>query len=505
MTRRPSTSIVASPVLIGAITVLVVIVGVVLAYNANRGLPFVPSLQVKVRADNAAALGKGAEVREGGTRVGFVERVKPVKGAEGTAVAELQVKLDSSVGDVPVDTTFTIRPRSPLGLKYLEMVRGGSQTAARQGHVFPPEQTGIPVQIDDFNRIYDRPTRAGVQRNLRGFGDTFAGRGASLNEAIGELPRLFFLLEPVSANLADPGTRLGRFFRELGDAARVVSPIAAVQSELFTRSALTFEAFSREPESLKETISRSHPTFQAGIESFPVQRPFLVDSARLARAMRPVARDLRPTLPQINAALARGIPVQRRAGPFYREDLKPTLAETRELFLDPGTGIAFRGLRANATTLQPTLRYLGPFQTVCNYWTYFWTNLAEHLSQENQFGFIQRTQVKSTGQQNNSPASMASWAPANGEGYVEASRPRGSPVHLHGTSYNAAIDEQGRADCENGQRGYVTRLASFSPPSFNIGTDPHFPGNQGPTYTGRSRVPRGQSFTREPLTGAQHE
>jgi ABC-type transporter Mla subunit MlaD len=505
VTRRPNTSIAATPVLIGAITVLITIVAVVLAYNANKGLPFVPSLPVKVQADNAVALGKGAEVREGGMRVGFVERVEAVRRRGGGAVAEAHVKLDGSVGDLPVDTSFTIRPRSPLGLKYLEMVRGSSDEEARPGHVFKPERTEIPVQIDDFNRIYDRPTREGVQRNLRGFGDAFAGRGASLNEAIGELPRLFQLLAPVSANLADPRTRLGRFFRELGDAARVVAPIASTQAELFTRSALTFEAFSREPESLKETISRSHPTFQAGIESFPVQRPFLTDSARLARAMRPVARDLRPTLPEINSALSRGIPVTRRGAHFYEDDLKPTLADTRDLFRDPNTGIALRALEANSTTLRPTLRYLGPFQTVCNYWTYFWTNLSEHLSQENQFGFIQRTQVKSTGQQDNNPSSMGSWAPANGENYQQASRSRGSPVHLHGTSYNAAIDEQGNADCENGQRGYVTRLARFSPPRFNIGTDPHFPGNQGPTYTGRSRVPRGQSFTREPETGAQHE
>ena len=30
--------------------------------------------------------------------------------------------------------------------------------------------------------------------------------------------------------------------------------------------------------------------------------------------------------------------------------------------------------------------------------------------------------------------------------------------------------------------------------------DPHTPGNQGPTYAGRRRVPDGQTFTREPET-----
>jgi hypothetical protein len=99
---------------------------------------------------------------------------------------------------------------------------------------------------------------------------------------------------------------------------------------------------------------------------------------------------------------------------------------------------------------------------------------------------------------------MGAAHPANARDYRETSRPRGDPVHLHGTPYNAAIDEDGNADCENGQRGYPRRLSRFGRPEFDIVTDPHIPGNQGPTYTGISRVPEGQTFTREPETGATH-
>ena len=367
MTRRPNASIVASPVLIGAIAVLVVVVSVVLAYNANKGLPFVPSLDVKVQAGNALSLGRGGEVREGGTRVGFVEKVRSVKLPNGEAGAEFDLKLDKSVGDLPSDTTFTIRPRSPLGLKYLEMARGKTGAPIRQGHTFPARQTTLPVEIDDFNRIYDERTRQGVRRNTETFGTAFAGRGIAINQAVGELPRLFAVIEPVTRNLADPRTQIGRFFRELADAARVVEPLAEVNAEVFTLGADTFEALSRDTGALKETISRSHPFFQAGIESFPVQRPFLTDSARLARALRPVVRETRPTLPLISAALERGVPVTRRSVEFY-EDLEPALVALRDLSTDPGSGMALRALGATARTLQPQLKFLGPFQTVCNYW-----------------------------------------------------------------------------------------------------------------------------------------
>ena len=504
MTRRPNASLVASPVLIGSIAVLIVVVAVFLAYNANTGLPFVPSLEVNVRAANALSLGRGGEVREGGTRVGFVEKVRSVKLPNGDAGAEFDLKLDKSVGDVPVDTTFTIRPRSPLGLKYLEMDRGESDTNVRQGHTFAADHTTLPVEIDDFNRIYDEKTRQGVRRNTEGFGNTLAGRGTALNDTIGELPRLFGLIYPVTRNLADPRTQIGRFFRELGDAARIVSPLAEVQADFFTRAAQTFEALSRDTTALKETISRSHPLFQAGIESFPVQRPFLTESAKLARAMRPVARELRPTLPLINPALERGIPVTRKSVGFY-EDLKPTLVSLRDLATDPASGIALRALGATSRTLQPQLKFLGPFQTVCNYWNYWWSFLSEHLSAESGQGYSQRSESKSAAPQTNNQGSMGAYDPVNGLGYEDQMARRGSNMHLHSTPYNHAITDDGAADCEPGQRGYVRRYTSVPEPEYLIQTRPDIPGVQGPTYQGRKRVPKGQTFAREPQGGGfQH-
>ena len=65
--------------LVGAVTVLVVIVAVFLAYNANNGLPFVSTYNLKARVPNADALVKGNEVRIGGARVGVVKSVVPVQ------------------------------------------------------------------------------------------------------------------------------------------------------------------------------------------------------------------------------------------------------------------------------------------------------------------------------------------------------------------------------------------------------------------------------------------
>ena len=81
-----------------------------------------------------------------------------------------------------------------------------------------------------------------------------------------------------------------------------------------------------------------------------------------------------------------------------------------------------------------------------------------------------------------------------------------APANLHGQPFAAAIDDEGRADCENGQRGYLEgplvqalrgRVNHNGNPYLAV-TDPHTPGNQGPTFAGRKRVPKGQTFSRQP-------
>ena len=82
--RRGQASIVANPVLVGAVTTLVTVVAVFLAYNANNGLPFVPTYELKADVPNAANLVKGNEVRIGGSRVGVVSAIAPRRHRDGS-------------------------------------------------------------------------------------------------------------------------------------------------------------------------------------------------------------------------------------------------------------------------------------------------------------------------------------------------------------------------------------------------------------------------------------
>src|SRR3954454_18801868 len=104
-------AVVASPVLVGAVTTLIVIVSVFLAYNANKGLPFVPTYDLSATLPSGSNLVEGNEIRIGGFRVGVVDRIgtttKIVSGRP-KAVAVAHMKIDKKAGPLPVDTAVVV-------------------------------------------------------------------------------------------------------------------------------------------------------------------------------------------------------------------------------------------------------------------------------------------------------------------------------------------------------------------------------------------------------------
>jgi hypothetical protein len=232
-----------------------------------------------------------------------------------------------------------------------------------------------------------------------------------------------------------------------------------------------------------------------GIASFRVQRPLLHDTTLFSRDFAGATHELRAALPIVNPALETGTRVQRRA-PALNRRLKGTFAAIEDLTSAPSTNAAIRALTATVTTLNPQLRYYGPFITVCNAPNYFFTYLAEHFSEPDNVGESQRALANSAGNQDDSLVAMGADEPAHGHEVRS-----GNAQFLHGPVYGAAITPDGGADCEAGQRGYLERNARFYQNRFKIDQDARTPGAQGPTYAGRPRVPEGQSYTNIPETG----
>jgi phospholipid/cholesterol/gamma-HCH transport system substrate-binding protein len=450
--NRRSTSVAANPVLIGAATVLVIIVAVFLAYNANNGLPFVPTYNMWVQLPNASNLVTGNEVRIGGDRVGIIDKIEPVTHRDGSVTAKLHVKLQTDVKELPSDSTIIVRPRSPLGLKYIEVTRGVSRRGIPEEGTLPLRNaTPRPVEFDDFFSMFDEPTRAANQINLREFGDALAGRGTSINEAIVALDPLTKNAIPVLKNLADPQTGLGRLFRALEQTAAAVAPVGEQQGQLFRNLAITFDAFDAiAVPYLQDTISGGPAALDTAIRSFPIQRPLLINAAGFFRDLQPGAAALRRSGPALAEAFDVGTTQIRRAASLNNE-LALTLRSLQAFAQDPQVPLGIHGLRRTVEELTPTVNNLGYAQLNCNYLALLFNNAASIQSQGMSNGRWLRVDPVEPPDGVNSeigPAAAAADGPATGTSIYPDSN------HLHANPYPLVGAKGQNGVCMAGNEGY---------------------------------------------------
>ncbi len=445
MKRRSQASIAANPVLIGAATVLVITVAVFLAYNANSGLPFVPTYSLNANVPSAAQLVKGNEVRLGGVRVGVVDEIKPRQLPNGRVVAELGLKLETTVKPLPTDSRLLVRPRSALGLKYVEITKGTRAQGFLDGATIPlASATPQPVEFDEVLSTFDEPTRVAVRANLKEFGDALGGRGQDLNVAIENLNPLIANLQPVMRNLSDPRTKLARLFRALGATAAEVAPVAETQAKLFRDLDTTFAGLANVTGPIQQTITGGPPALDAAIRGLPQQRPFLRNTQALFSELRPGVRSLTTAAPTLADAFEIGTPVLRRSVALNRR-LKPTFASLQRFAEDPMASLGLNDLANTSRVLSPLVTQLKPAQTVCNYATLWFRNVSSLLSQGDSLGTGQRFIIVATPQGENNEGAFAS-SPANGPGEAN---------FLHANAYPNVSAPGQTQECEAANETFI--------------------------------------------------
>jgi hypothetical protein len=233
-------------------------------------------------------------------------------------------------------------------------------------------------------------------------------------------------------------------FRALGATAAEVAPVAEEQAALFANLDTTFTALASVARPfIQDTITQSPPTLDVGTREFPLQRPFLRNSAALFRELRPGVRTLPKSAPILADALEFGTATLPKTPPFNRRLARvfDTLADFSD---DPLVNRGVSQLTRTARSLRPTVAFLTPAQTVCNYATLWFRNISSLLSEGDTNGTWQRFIIVTTPQGPNNEGGPSS-APANGPT---------EDNHLHSNPYpNTASPGQTR-ECEAGNEGY---------------------------------------------------
>jgi virulence factor Mce-like protein len=467
--RRRNNSIAANPILIGGVTVLVTIVAVFLSYNANHGLPFVPTYKVNVVLPDAAGLIAGNEVRIGGARVGVVHKIDAIARRDGSTGARLELALDDTSNHLPVDSVVKVRPKSSLGLKYVEITRGtASSTIPADGTLTVPRGTTRPIDIDDFFNMYDEPTRQGSTDNLFAYGTAFAGRGGDINQALSDLDPLVQHLEPGARNLVAARTKFQDLFPAFAQAAAEVAPVAGVQAALFGNLNTTFRAFADNADALEASIAGGPHALDVATRELPAQAGFEADSTELFRRFKKPFASLAAASVHLAPAFKAGTPALK-ISPQLNARIVATLNALDTFVSDPRVLPALQRLTETANLLNPTVAFLAPTQTTCNYVSLLFRNLGSALSEGDAVGTFLRTDPVVAAQLPNSEAGPSS-APANGP--PDDPDPRKTPIrdtYLHSNPYpNTAAPGQIK-ECESGLDKYIPKQQVIG----------NIPGNQG--------------------------
>jgi virulence factor Mce-like protein len=367
-----------NPVLVGAGAILVVLVMVLLSYNASSGLPFVPTYNIQANLPSGANLVKGNDVRIGGARVGLVTSITPQRSG-GNYYAQIALKLDKNVGPIPVNSRVEVRPKSTIGLKYVELQLGDSSEDLPQGGTLPLKQATVATEFEDLLNTFDKRVREGNAKSLIEFGNAFAGRGVDLNNAFGQIGPLFANLEPVARTISAPSTRLADFINALARAAHDTAVTGDQAGEVFKNADITFGAFAAASEGIKGSLEESPSTLTVLTDQSPAERAYFAQLTNLMVKLQPGMKYLPGVSDDLAVITVNGVPAFNklsRTTPKFNN----SLIALGDFAADPQVELGFKGLGNFLQILNQPLAYITPAQTQCNYAGLFARNLASTVS-----------------------------------------------------------------------------------------------------------------------------
>jgi ABC-type transporter Mla subunit MlaD len=459
----------SNPILIGALTVLATIVAVTLAYQANNGLPFVPKYTLYLQMRNASEVTRNAEVHMGGALVGTVTKVTPVRDAAGQPIALLTMSLHKDVQPLSVDSTFDVRLKGAIGLKYIDLTKGTSTRTFRDGGTVPFSQSHAEVDLDQVLSMFDPPTRTGVRSSTTGFSDALAGRGSDINSAIGAFVPLVRDLGPVARNLASPRTNLGGFFRGLEAFSGALQPVAQTQADLYVNLDTTFRALAPVAVPfLQNWISETPPTFTTVINDSPSEQAFLLDTAALFSELRPGFATLNQSAPVLADAFAAG--TRNLPGTKQLDARLLTLSQRLGRFSQtPAVSGGLDRLTQTIKSLGPPLSFLTPAQSTCNYVSLFLRNTGSLLQERFGNGTALRFNVVVIDDVLGGEAVPASRPYTSEASGPSASGNNGESGPLHVNPYPNTASPGQKHECAAGNETYVAGSLIGNPPG-NLGT-----------------------------------
>jgi phospholipid/cholesterol/gamma-HCH transport system substrate-binding protein len=287
-------------VLVGLFTVLIVVIGVYLAFA--KQIPFTgPGYELHAVFQNPATLKPDSPVRIAGVNVGKVTSVE----RDGD-LAKVTFTVDEAGRPVHSDATLEVRPRLFLEGNFFLALHTGSPSAPElaSGATLPATQTSVTVQLDQVLTALQAPERENLQQLLQGFGTALTHeptaaedadqdpdvQGESAAEALNDAFRYGGEAGRTAAitNEALLGTEPHDLSDLIAAQRRVFGALLSREAQLkdlITNFNVTAGALAAEQRNLGETVSLLAPTLEAARPalahlnaSFPQLRAFAIEA-----------------------------------------------------------------------------------------------------------------------------------------------------------------------------------------------------------------------------------
>ncbi|WP_050897236.1 MlaD family protein [Patulibacter medicamentivorans] len=314
----------------------------VLGATAQRGLPGSDHYELTADFANAANLGRYAEIRIAGRRVGQVTEIALHGGA-----SRVRLQLNGDVRPLREGTTARVRLKGLLGAKFVELRPARRGAPLRDGATIPTARTSTTVELFDLFEALDQPRRAHLQATLRGLGTGFLGRGEELNDALADFPSALGDLTAVASAINAHDGAAARFAPSLDAAAGAFDPVRDDLTRGWQPQARAVAPFVDRRPAVQATLEQAPPALDAVRDGLHRSDPLLRQTARLSRSVQRLTVPAPAALRATTALLRDSRPALRTANTLLRQTadaVPPTVGLTRRVdpLIDP-VGRALRG------------------------------------------------------------------------------------------------------------------------------------------------------------------
>lgn len=336
---------------IGALGVLLTLGFVYVGYTAPNRIPWRSTYTLRAEFRDADNLAGHAQVRLGGNLVG---QVLDPRIEDGRAVADLQI--DPRYAPLRSDTQLVVRPRSAIGVRFVEILPGTRGSELDDGATIPARQTRATRPLDEALGTFDAATRERLGVALRELGDGAAGRGEDTAEALAESRPFVADLGRIARAVAARDGALRRLVAGAATAAAASVPVAEDLADGFADEADAVRAV-RGGDGLDASLRAAPGALSAAATRLAATRRLVAEVERLAVGVRPALAAAPVALRRTERLLAVGGPALRASDRTLRQ---AAAAEAPTVELLRTVRPVLPRIADLATTPSPILRELAP-------------------------------------------------------------------------------------------------------------------------------------------------